>query len=464
MPACNATRLSGLKSVGGTWKPRPEPSFDPYCPFLPVRYNCMEKSTTADSFEYEPHISGCNISALEDSFAALAGKKLVMCGDSFMGQYFFELVCRFQHRIVRFNNLLPPFPPEGLYTNGSYGRAHYFNTTHMDNWEDLTRSRPPKYVDAPNPKLSGQTSGGQVTSYGIHGYSVAWFDHGLTVAFRSLRGIQTPLGEACLATVETMDWNLSSVDAVVASEFVGYGGVGWHPQQNILSLWKHLRARTKAPIPIYYVPSWTYGGFSQAGPRPRSLPTTAAPASNRSYDRAGNPVLPPDKMDAWGANKRRVVDLTKALAPLILSRKEDAHATIYPFTSWVNGTAYLCKRGMMKGDFNRHCAPYPWHICVKNPCQAMAKEGHFCQPGPVDSFLRIVLHAIVNDDGSNEAIDDDGSDEAMDQLGKSRGPRHSHARRPHVEEIIATATLAELLELRKKIDARAHDLNKSILS
>jgi len=96
----------------------------------------------------------------------------------------------------------------------------------------------------------------------------------------------------------------------------------------------------------------------------------------------------------------KYVDLKKSLMALHLSRKYDAHATFYPiqYSLYNKSTgAYLgeqtCAKGMST-PLDKVC-PANWHPCRQAPCRANLLEGHYCMPGPLDSFLRIAYNAIA---------------------------------------------------------------------
>ena len=94
------------------------------------------------------------------------------------------------------------------------------------------------------------------------------------------------------------------------------------------------------------------------------------------------------------------VKLVDGLKMMHVSRTRDAKATLYPaqYSVYNKSTGvYLgersCARGMSQ-PIDKFC-PENWHACRQQPCKAFLSEGHYCMPGPLDSFLRIVFSALA---------------------------------------------------------------------
>jgi hypothetical protein len=108
------------------------------CPFMDVRFNCLEQNTSASQFVWEPRaFANCEVPTVNQSIALLSGelgrkkkpRRVLMCGDSHMKQIYETLVCNLQERVERIKvGVRPPGIFKHFETTRWFERGHFPET------------------------------------------------------------------------------------------------------------------------------------------------------------------------------------------------------------------------------------------------------------------------------------------------------------------------------------------------
>jgi len=349
-------------------------SYDGFCPFLLNRYRCVDKLTSADDWEFHYKFKGCAIPGYWDSSHRLAGRTIMLCGDSHLQQIFLEIACAFQGEVLDSSGYKPPFPPRGKGYNISQYLWQKLLVEFASRWERKSGHKWSKDKYSAGEFLSKEVA---LYEYPVRLGVVAGvqqtvtFKNGVKMIFshlRSFTGSGPQRIEACLKmgarALGSLDLNV--FDHVVLNSFVDI-------QASISVLQKYDYRKSVFAIPRWEGKSHT---FSVRGPAPRTLETTGP--CLQEWDKV-NGTLP--------------FSLFRLpLCALARSRYEDATANIYPFTyrSDANKTV-ACMEGH-GGHFSK-CKGHDWHICNEQPC---SWDDHFCMPGPTRAFATLVLAAVSN--------------------------------------------------------------------
>ena len=377
----------------------------------------MAKTTTASEYVFEPDVPGCKLAALETAFNALRDRRILMCGDSMIGQLWIETLCLFKRKLLRVNNVLPPFPPELRWTEGKYSMTHYHPSWAVDRWRQLQNSTPWRLVPSAdfNERLVSYENGVPKYYAGNKELSAGFFEHNLTIVkYHGGHQLANSTHDCVLGIPEWMGWQPSSIDTIITHH-------GYTRPDHIAALVSS-RADLRH-IRVVALPYNGYGTHSNNGPRPqtwasapdaskgRKRPNKAAETTATEAELRAGQEDRPELLTAAeearrappamiGEKSATYVNLKEGLAALHHSRKFDAKATFYPikYPLYNKSTgAYLgektCSKGMSQ-PLEKTC-PIDWHPCRQAPCKANLLEGHYCMPGPLDSILRIVYNVAA---------------------------------------------------------------------
>jgi hypothetical protein len=130
VPHCGARDIAAGAGGCGKWLPQSEAPkhelrYGHNCPFISARYNCVqldsENKSSANrlyfkSCEPAPAPHGCTIPTLHQALSKLAGKRVLLCGDSHARQLFEEILCLLHATsvLVSVNDIAGPWIPEAV--------------------------------------------------------------------------------------------------------------------------------------------------------------------------------------------------------------------------------------------------------------------------------------------------------------------------------------------------------------
>jgi hypothetical protein len=130
VPHCGARDIAAGAGGCGKWLPQSEAPkhelrYGHNCPFISARYNCVqldsENKSSANRYYFKscepaPAPHGCTIPTLHQALSKLAGKRVLLCGDSHARQLFEEILCLLHATsvLVSVNEIAGPWIPEAV--------------------------------------------------------------------------------------------------------------------------------------------------------------------------------------------------------------------------------------------------------------------------------------------------------------------------------------------------------------
>jgi len=393
---CGVRQLeAGAPLKGGAWRPRTTATYTPHCPYLQskVRYNCVNKSTTANDFEFQFSPSRCSVRNISTSMHMLAGGHLHLCGDSHARQVFLEILCSNVGRIRQFNGAPAPDPagrPRLVPDN-----SHECNTTRHYYPPNYWGGDPPKGRCWAGPRLEPPYE------HGNHFLDIAELDNKLTISFMFLREAGHPnpakMAASCLSAGVRAAGPRGQPSVICYNAYVDEPAM-------LLEL-----DRARYTSRAIAIAKWDQGLQSTRGPTcpakhtlnrlgERTKNSTEAPQkctgrypldlSLKSFTASVATVTAAHQQDSHGFQLVSLYPVTHALTN---SRIDDAKASMYPIMFKKDGVDVVCHKDRFSWDkTSRDLCGNAWHTCTHD---CVTPEGHFCMPGPVDVIAQLILHA-----------------------------------------------------------------------
>ena len=269
---CGVQELeAGDPLQGGAWRLRTTAKYTTQCPYLQdkVRYNCVNKSTTADDFEFQFSPSQCSARSTPAPLHMLAGDHLHLCGDSHARQVLLEILCSNASRIRRYNGALPPDPTGQPYlvsdrSDTCATAQHYYPPNYWGGGRVLpngkcwvgTRLEPPKGQDG-------------------HPLYIAELDNNVTISFVFLREIGTANHGGSEREREKRREAAGGIERAVSCLSTGVKAAGPRGQPSVIvynafvtdSAMLPVLARAGYAGRAIAIPRWGKGKTSNRGPK-----------------------------------------------------------------------------------------------------------------------------------------------------------------------------------------------------
>lgn len=385
--------------ISGSWKKKAMQTNWELCPFMKPNFNCIGRKTSASQWTFQPEMpQGCGVPEIEESLHALAGQRMLLCGDSHMRQVLVEVSCGFQDLLLQNHGHSAPFPP-----------SDWLPISPLENFypEEALKRWAADWANASGfAQQANQTSGQFLREHAKRYYtilqennaelSVVKFKNGLQIWYLYVRGVAQP-EQACLDVAHRLDkvsgnidlgekspntrWvvkadDLNQFDHIVVNEYIGI--------QDLVTKLAKVGYRQK----LFLIPSWTEGLLTSVGPQPTKVDGLARRLGDSQFSNLTFPAY------------------TLHLESAILSRQNDAYTGLFPIYVQRNGSYKPCPRASNISTTLKKCtSTYDQDIAYK-PCASLPGEsqacydGHFCQPGPVEGFARLIFAALAGSVGA----------------------------------------------------------------